>query len=365
MSVQNLIFRLRIVHYGKRITFAFIMLVCADGCLSRIDIPIDRAEPQLVIFGQISSIAENSIIQIGTTAQTDRLPIPVVDALVAVYDESDHFFDFSPIPEQPGTYIGIGAEGLTGKHYYVEVILPSGRTYRSKPELLPEKVGNCTTYYEFADENYTDGDGTVTLRHFLKIYADANLPASADPLYLRWHVQEDYLFSPTDFPDVFGTIPPPCYISQNAEPQRIVLHNGAEVQTAVLPNLLLASRLIDPSFHERHYFTTYQTSLTREAFDFWNQVRLTASQVGSIFDTPPAKIRGNLYNINDSDEMVHGYFQAVNQSYDRFFTLPSDLPFTLQRYCLYAPERAENDYPSECMDCLRAPNSSYRRPSWF
>jgi hypothetical protein len=121
---------------------------------------------------------------------------------------------------------------------------------------------------------------------------------------------------------------------------------------------------VDYSFHEKHYFTTYQSSITKEAHEYWRKVDILANQTGSIFDTPPAEIKGNVINVKDTQEKVYGYFQAANQTQDRFYLLPSDFPFPLlMKSCTY--DLSIIEYPSRCLDCLSVRNSSYNRPDWF
>src|SRR3546814_14146736 len=84
------------------------------------------------------------------------------------------------------------------------------------------------------------------------------------PVFLRWHVEEVYMLSPTDFPDPFGFVPPSCYIDQQIDPQRILLFSTEGTTVTSLPELFVASRLVDATFKERHYFTTYQSSLRSE-----------------------------------------------------------------------------------------------------
>lgn len=229
---------------------------------------------------------------------------------------------------------------------------------------MPEALAEDLIHYTIEPEQYTDPEGIVAERRFLKVYTNSSLPFSPVPLFINWHVEEVYLLSPTDFPDAFGSIPPPCFISQHVDPQRIVLFNGEDTRTDLISDKLVISRLVDKTFKERHYFTTYQSSLTREAYEYWRKINIVANQVGSIFDAPPARIKGNIFNVNRQEEVL-GYFQAVNQTFNRFYLLPGDLPFKLTEYCEYGADRDYRTYPSECLNCLSVRNSSYNRPSWF
>jgi hypothetical protein len=341
---------------------AFVLLL--SSCLSPIEVDTIKRGGVLTVEGQVSTIADQNYIKLGHTAETDRLPIPLSGAFVTLLDDIGNNYIYQEDAYVSGSYLLSGFEGVPGRSYHVQIISPSGETYESVPETMPLESGQLVTDYEIVREDYTDGEGLISVEAFVKILCNATLPSTEEPAYLRWSIQEDFLLSPTDFPDPFGQIPPPCFISQNADPQSIVLINGSDVNTPTIENLIIGSRIVDYSFHEKHYFTTYQSSITRNAHEYWRQVDLLANQTGSIFDTPPAEIKGNIFNVNDTEEQVFGYFQAANQAQDRFYLLPFDFPFPLlMSSCTYYWYIVE--YPARCLDCLTARNSSYKRPEWI
>lgn len=333
------------------------------GCLSPVDIDGDNLGGQLVVSGQISTLEEQSIVQLGLTAASERLPFPLSGAAVTLFDEDGNSQFYTEDDLQAGQYIFNGA-ATAGKAYHIQIITPDGKTYESVPEIVPAEVGSVSTNYEIVTEEFIDHDGVVANNPFVKIYATVTLPEESKPSYLRWNVDEVFMLTPTDFPDPFASVPPNCYVSQPADPQTIILYDRKEGNQRSFDRMLVASRFVDWSFLERHYFTTYQSSITKEAYEYWTKVDILANNVGSIFDTPPAKIIGNIHNVNDPDETVHGYFQAVNQTYDRFYLLPAAFPFRLLfDDCSF--ETFSTKYPPRCLDCLSVRNSSYRRPIWF
>jgi hypothetical protein len=343
-----------------RLLYTFLLV----SCLSPVDFPTDRFGNTLVVSGQVSTIEGNSSIQLGHTADTDRFSIPVEGATVLLIVSSGESYAYEEDLSTRGLYTLTGVTGAVGKTYFIRITLPTGEVYESIPEKMPESPGEVSSRYEFVQEEYIDTETVISLKPFIKIYSNSSLPITPGAHYIKWHVEETYLFTPTDFPDIFGNVPPPCYIVQNADPQRITLFNGEEVKAEPLENFLIASRLIDYSFYERHYFTTYQSGITKESYEYWRKVNILVNQVGSIFDTPPAKIKGNIFKVDDPTEEVLGYFQATNQVYDRFYLLPDDLPFpVLFERCLYSPNK--DKYPDRCVDCLSLRNSSYKRPDWF
>lgn len=91
-----------------------------------------------------------------------------------------------------------------------------------------------------------------------------------------------------------------------SRPSRIVLFISEENKTPSIPDSLVVSRLIDPHIQRAHYFTTFQSMLTREAYGYWRKVDVVTNQTGSIFDGPPARVKGNIVNGHESAGDVHG-----------------------------------------------------------
>ena len=75
-----------------------------------------------------------------------------------------------------------------------------------------------------------------------------------------------------------------------------------------------------------------QYSLSKEGYDYWEQLRITSQTLGGLFDPQPARIKGNLYRVGESDEPVIGYFDAGEISKGRLFINNRELPATFQRY---------------------------------
>jgi len=104
---------------------------------------------------------------------------------------------------------------------------------------------------------------------------------------------------------------------------------------------------------------------TKEAYAYWDKVNEIAYLTGSIFDTPPAPIKGNIYNIKNEEEIVLGYFEVSSVDTLRMWTNRNDLnPLAIYDRCndeyLY---QAWND--DACRDCLVLDNASTERPYYW
>jgi hypothetical protein len=75
-----------------------------------------------------------------------------------------------------------------------------------------------------------------------------------------------------------------------------------------------------------HLVEVSQYSLTREAYRFWERYEEQRIRTGSILDPLPEPIEGNVYNVNDQNDIALGYFSASSVTTKRiktdFFAVP-------------------------------------------
>lgn len=340
--------------------FAFVL-----SCVTPAEIDTIYQNQQLVVSGVVSTIGERNIVTVGMTSTTARLPDPVVQATVILRDGAGNTFYYQEDPGKPGTYALPWYNAVPGQTYHIEIVTPDGQTLKSLPEAIPPSAGMLQTSHQFSEEEVVDHEGTVIRSNFVNIYANSAFNDLVSPRYIKWNVEETYLIRPTNFPDPFGSTPPDCFVTQNADPQHIVTFDRNEVKDLQLSDILVGARVADQTFHYKHYFTVYQSAVSKAAFEYWRKVNIVANQAGSIFDSPPAFVTGNMINATRPEQKVLGYFQSVNQTFSRFFLLKEDLPFILLPYCDYDYNRPYDDYPYECLDCLRIRSSTWERPPWF
>lgn len=87
----------------------------------------------------------------------------------------------------------------------------------------------------------------------------------------------------------------------------------------------------------RYSIFVEQRTLTKEAYDFWTQLKKTTENLGGLFDPLPAQVLGNIWSSSDSDEPVLGYFSGGQVSKKRLFIEFRDLPDHLLRLRERAP----------------------------
>lgn len=343
-----------------------IFLLILGACLEPVNIRIEEGltAGRAVINGQVSTLPERTIVEVGLTASEFSKPIPVPGADVQLLDGNGNRFILSAHPQLEGTYTAHGFTGIPGERYHVEVTLPDGRQITSAEEVLPQTSGTDNVSHEMVLAEFIDADGALLRDAQIRIFTKPTLPSNGQRFF-RWSVEEVYLIRPTNFPDPFGITPPDCFVTNPVDAQRLVLFDGRLFTGAFPEPQLLAIRSLDLSFFYKHYFTIYLSSITPAALEYWKQVQAVANQTGSIFDTPPAEVRGNMNG--PGSQTVYGYFQATNETLSRFSIQRTDLPeyAFLNEYCDFSYDRNYDDYLPECLNCINFPNSSYTRPDWF
>ena len=176
--------------------------------------------------------------------------------------------------------------------------------------------------------------------------------------------EETYLFIPTDFPDPFGDIPPPCYVTQVVGTDQInILSTGLiNNNPYVIPSIF--SRALDKSFLNKHIFSLYQQAISRGYFEYLNDLKILTGNIGSLFDSPPGQVKGNIISTGNPEEQVLGYFAAVLGDTIRMAIFPNDLDFFVSDNCKFIPD-PRTTYKAQCLDCSIIPRSTQVRPDFF
>lgn len=354
---------------GKMLSRSLYLIVASvvAGCLSPISIDIDQARSTLVVVsGQVSTLPDRTFAEVALSAGPTRLPAGIADATVQLIDEYNNIYPFAydTRGETPGNYQLKNFVATPGASYFIRVITSSG-TFESRPERVPLTTATDSLGYIFADRTEIDQDGTPFQNKIVELYTKPTFEISQEKQFFKWGVEEVWMIVPTDFPDPFGSVPPNCFVVQPSDAQRITILDGTKFSRIESPRFVLAQRVLDQAFHTRLYFVSYLGSINEGAYDYWRKVNIIANQVGSIFDTPPSPLEGNIFNVERPSISVLGYFHAANESMKRTYLTQGQLPNRLNDYCEYKPDWAVSRYPNECIQCWTLRNSSYDRPSWF
>ncbi len=365
-----------------RACYYIILCVLATfACSEVIDLKTEEEGGQVVVDGNINNGTEGNEVRISRTQRSGVVPEPIQDLTVFVYDDLGNSSLLNEV--QPGVYKLVDNEIVreAGRSIWMEFNI--GDTYyRSNPQTMQELIAKDSISWEVSIEKGVSPDGAAFEEEVVRVYANTTFFELPEEFYLRWKIEEVYNVLEAYLPPQnFTAGQAMCFIYNDLSEQEIFLLNGEKVRNLNLNNRELVTRRVDRSFSLKHYFNLVQMAMTKESHDYWEKVNSLTARSGSVFDTPPAEIEGNIVSSNP-EEVVLGIFDVVKMDTARTLLTNDDILYFFEDPCntvgaaifyrlLALPRNctecvvSEGIMPRGCIDCLTLINSSYRRPSYF
>lgn len=347
------------------------LAISIAGCIDPFEIELEGGQEFLVVDGEFTpENRAHELVLYRTISQIARQRTPVLGADITLIDEAGKRADYIELDEGKYQLPANLINGETGKDYFVEIKLRTGEEYRSQPAKMPKLIKGDSTYIRYNQLDEILLTGRIIQRSFLEVFVDTPLPTGGEDYWLKWDVTTLY-----SFPEVICSplAPPPltCFISGNTDPQQVTLLNGERFDKGRLEGFKVNDKRLgvnDFEYRGKHYFIVNQQSISKETYEYWDKINRLSNQSGSIFDTPPAAIQGNIYNVNDPEEVILGYFELSHTDVLRQFVSANSLG-NIYRFPTNVCPTLLNPFNSsffrECCGCLRIENATLDRPSWF
>lgn len=254
--------------------FSFIFL--CSSCEDVVDLTLPDGETQLVIDGWLTNQeGEKQVILSNTTNYFNNVLSSFETNALVVLNNEDGPID-TLAEKSNGLYI-TDYVGQIGTSYHLYIRTNSGEEYASIPEQL-QAVSNITKIYsKFVKASTFEEEGYY-------VFIETDEPVGVGNFY-QWkqYVNGVYLNTPSDllfFSDEFT----------DGNPIR-------EFKVTVNDPLELGDT-----------YLIQQLSISENAYEFFNQLQIQTAFVGTLFDNPPAALKGNIINLNPSGKKPLGYF---------------------------------------------------------
>ncbi len=226
----------------------------------------------------------------------------------------------------PGVYQTApdGIQGVVGRSYRLRLNGPTGKSYASDFEVMPQPVAIDTLYTSI---EYAPSENFVSDIPGYQFYINTR-PAAQDSTYFRWRLEETYEYN-ADFKiyqyydgnlHVFPN-PDSLYTCWKTEP----VYEIFTTTTAGLSDPVISDfPLHYVSFEQREFSVRYsllieQLTLPEKTYKFWKAVADQNNEGGGLYNTLPYQISGNIHNLNDETESVPGYFEVAGLDVKRIF----------------------------------------------
>ncbi|WP_242928787.1 DUF4249 domain-containing protein [Pontibacter vulgaris] len=320
----------------KLLPFLLLMLVLA-ACIDPIDFKPEDQSEHLVVEAKLTNLPGTSYVRL-MYAQPFSYPYNKFEekAIIVITSQEGEQFEYAYSGGNGYYYPISDAVGLVGHTYTLHVTV-NERQYQSRAVTIKQPVAIDSLYVEFGRESViVEGRKYKEQLPGYQMKVDYTDPAGENNFY-RWSFFSQYqvLTQPQDFIEMRcrgcpRPAPKPCcshcWISERVDKFAVVtdrLTNGKKVI-----NQKVFFVPFDRYMHIRYKLKVYQHTISEEAYEFFRVMEQQSGSTGTVFDPPPAEIKGNLFNINDENERVIGFFDASAASMKEIVINRSDIYFS-------------------------------------
>jgi len=336
---------------------ASVLFICTllAGCVDPYYPEFEDNQKSLVVEALITDQPGWQVIYLSRSSPVNEKGIHAeTDAYVSVSDDLGRSTEF--MEQDPGAYYAwMTADELgSGITYQLHIVTSSGEVYESEPEMFPSPSPSAdSVYWDYETAGTSDRTESV---NGIRFYLDLKAGADQGRNY-RWELVETWEYqaaNPIDYfydgilhewPDSFSYHT--CWYTGKIEQIFTATTNNAESNTITGYPLNYVSEE-SSRLATRYSLQVLQYSLNDEAYDYWKRIEVQNQESGGIYERQPDYISGNMYNLNDQEEYVLGFFNMCPVSETRIFV----------------DSVAELHYPEiDCnMEIIMHPES---RPAWM
>ncbi len=334
----------------------FLLIATLFTCIDPYYPNLDNYESLLVVEGLITDENRPYEVRLSRTALSkEEDPEVVTDADVFITNEEKNVFNFQNAGN--GIYRSDSTEftGIVGKTYILHIKTGNGKQYESKSCLM-QPVPDIDTLYFDKDERFTNDQEDI--QKGITIYLDSEEGDECSKYY-RWDYEETWKFripNPHRYEYFNDTL---IVLSNNVREYCWKSHKSGDIQirsvmqgeagnihrepVCFIPSATSDRLTIGYSIFVRQY------SISEEEYDFWSNLKQINESGGDIFEKQPYPVISNIFNPEDPEEKVLGYFQVSGVKGKKLFINPMELEkFKLPVYktgCLRFVVSPDN-YPS-------------------
>ncbi len=357
--------------------YLLVLVLLLANCVREIDFQQDSADQSdLVVSGTFTDGHGPHILRLSRPGNYNKQAFAVVSgASVRLKDDAGNVYVYQEVtPAGEASFYQLEAQGETGRSYTLEIEV-DGEHYQSHPQIMPEPftLDTVEAHGEWLYSNTSNG--TVVREPFAVVYARTKAPAVTKGHYLHWDSEAIYVFNEI-LPKPYKPLNPygssrQCFINNRINDQIVGIADMSKYAPGGTVYEPVGKRKIDNAFLTKIAFAVYQRSVNREAYEYWEKINKLLTATGTIFDSPPAVVAGNMENTTHPNRPALGFFEVGAADTVRIFSGNGQLgdEFLLQDniYCEIDwskyPQPPVN-YP-ECDDCLKWLRGAYYEVPWW
>lgn len=309
-------------------------LLLFDSCKKPYSPPaITSGQSHLVVEGSINTGADSTIIHLTRTISistpSNTAPPAELNAIVSVESDANTTYPLTEIGN--GYYVSAGLNLSSAKTYRLKIATADNKVYES--DFVPVK-----------NSRDIDSVSYRALNTGVQINVSTHDPSNSSRYYMykyeeTWIIHAAYqsytIVSRTT--DVYGDSIDTIILRDQAH-QIYTCWSGGKSSTIVLgstdkltKDLLTNSPVIFIDSHSEKLAVRYsilvkQQALTKEGFEYYQQLSKNTEKLGGVFDPQPSGLTGNIHSITDPSEEIIGFITAGTITQKRMYIDANKLP---------------------------------------
>lgn len=306
-----------------------LLISCLYACVAPYDVKYQLNADILIIDGFVSDQLGTTVsIDIGRNANKSYYSEAVKGCVTEI-----RAGDGSTIPLQEteaGVYTApSNFKGKIGQTYQLHFRTSDGKTYESPKELLKATAEIKNVYQQYDPIGILDNNGNNVIGSTVDIYLDFDDPKETQNFYLwRWKLYEEQSICLTCIAGkldpvsgkcvrIYSVFPPDYDYSCDGQCWDLFYNKNLNIFSDNFSNgKSISGRLIAKipfySSNGGALLEIEQLGISQQAYQYFRLLSDQAQTTGTLVDTPPAAIIGNIRNVNDSQEKTVGFFGAAS-----------------------------------------------------
>jgi hypothetical protein len=306
----------------KQLFQLLLILVIAAGCKENYEPPvIQKGTTALVVDGFINNSADTTFIRL---THTNKLNdgvnhAEVLGAQMTIEDVSGNtLYNFQELNDS-GVYVVPGMNLDINNKYRLRILTGIGQYLSDEIPVIKTPPVDSITFEH-------TGAGVA-------ICANTHDPLN-NTHYYRWEYTETYQYHAAHFSGLIfdgglrDRLPSEyiytCWRTQN-NTQILTTSTTKLSQDIVYHNTV---RFVDQDGLQlsiKYLIALRQFALTKESFEYLENLRKITEQAGSLFDAQPSQLVGNIHSLNNPNEVVLGYLTASTQETKQLYISTEDV----------------------------------------
>ena len=312
---------------NKYIWYSIVLIAMTIGCKKPYNpTVISAANSYLVVEGVINSGADSTIIKLSKTVKLSESTTLNTEsgATVTIEGEQNGAYTLQQIGS--GIYAAAPLNLTANQKYRIHIKTAENKEYLS--DFVEAKITPSIDNIDFQVKS-----------NGLQINVNAH-DATNNTRYYRWDYVETYDYY-SDYNSGYKSNGDTVLLRDMVNDNIYhCWHTNASSSISIGSSIKLAQDVIaeapvsfiaapSEKLTQKYSILVKQYALTKEAYQFWENLKKNTEQLGSIFDAQPSQLVGNIHCVTNPAELVIGYISASTVTSKRVFISKAALPANL------------------------------------